>query len=427
MTVIPRFNDTHNALISQAHRLLPGGSVGNVYDDTILRRGTGSRVWDVSGNEYIDYLLGSGPMLCGHAHPRVVAAVREQIGQGTTFFATHELAIALAQQIVDAVSCAEQVRFTSTGTEATLYAMRTARTARGRDKILKFEGGFHGMNDYSLMSMFASGTAELPAAEPDSAGLPGCIASEMLVAPFNHIDGMTAIIERYHDELAGVIVEPFQRLVKPAPGFLEALREVTQQFDLPLIFDEIVTGFRLAYGGAQEHYGVVPDLCTLGKVLAGGFPLAAVVGREKLMRNFDPAARTDGQFMPQIGTLNGNPVAAAAGLATLEVLREPGTYERLFAVGEQLMAGLRAAFDNAGISVQVIGEPPVFDVLFTDQPIMSYRDTLSNNKPMVARFNRQLLDRGIFRPESKFYVSIMHTAEDVETTVDAFTAAARAM
>ena len=427
MTVIPRFNDAHNALISQAHRLLPGGSVGNVYDDTILRRGTGSRVWDVSGNEYIDYLLGSGPMLCGHAHPRVVTAVREQIGQGTTFFATHELAIALAQQIVDAVSCAEQVRFTSTGTEATLYAMRTVRTARGRDKILKFEGGFHGMNDYSLMSMFASGTAELPAAEPDSAGLPGCIASEMLVAPFNHIDGMTAIIERYHDELAGVIVEPFQRVVKPAPGFLEALREVTQRFDLPLIFDEIVTGFRLAYGGAQEHYGVVPDLCTLGKVLAGGFPLAAVVGREKLMRSFDPAARTDGQFMPQIGTLNGNPVAAAAGLATLEILREPGTYERLFAAGEQLMAGLRAAFDNAGISVQVIGEPPVFDVLFTDQPIMSYRDTLSNNKPMVERFNRQLLDRGIFRPDSKFYVSIMHTAEDVETTVDAFTSAAQAM
>ncbi|MDP6451595.1 MAG: aminotransferase class III-fold pyridoxal phosphate-dependent enzyme, partial [Lentisphaeria bacterium] len=297
-------------LVEKAHRYLSGGSLGNLAGDLVIAEGHGSHVTDASGNEYVDYLLGSGPMLCGHAHPRVVNAVREQAGQGTTFFATHELAIALAQEIVDAVPCAEQVRFTSTGTEATLFAMRTARAARGRDRILKFEGGFHGMNDYALMSTFASGAVELPAAEPDSAGLPGCIADQVLVAPFNDIEGMTAIIERHHDELGGVIVEPLQRVVKPEPGFLEALRQVTAGFGVPLIFDEIVTGFRLAYGGAQERYGVVPDLCTLGKALAGGFPLAAVAGREELMRGFDPAARGDGKYMPQYGTLNGNPISA---------------------------------------------------------------------------------------------------------------------
>ncbi len=427
MTTNRTFSEEHRALVAQAHQLLPGGSVGNVYDDTILHRGANSHVWDVSGNEYIDYLLGSGPLVCGHAHPRVVAAVRKQLEGGTTFFATHELAIALAQQIVDAVPCAEQVRFTSTGTEATLYAMRAARASRRRDKILKFEGGYHGMNDYALMSTLATGTAELPTAEPDSAGLPGCIAGEMLVAPFNDIDKTTALIERHHDELGGVIVEPLQRVVKPAPGFLEALRDVTARFGVPLIFDEIVTGFRLAYGGAQEYYGVEPDLCTLGKVVSGGFPLAVVTGREELMRNFDPQAREEGRFMPQIGTLNGNPIAAAAGLATLEILRKPGTYDQLFATGEQLMSGLRTAFDEAGIPAQVIGEPPVFDVLITEQPVTSYRDSLSNNKPLVARFNQQLLSRGIFRPDTKFYVSITHTAEDVDTTVAAFAAAARAL
>ena len=421
------FSEAHNALVEQAHRLLPGGSVGNVYDDTILQRGAGSHVWDVSGNEYIDYLLGSGPMLCGHAHPRVIDAVREQVGRGTTFFATHELAVTLAQEIVDAVPCAEQVRFTSTGTEATLFAMRTARAARRRDRILKFEGGFHGMNDYALMSTFASGTVELPAPEPDSAGLPGCIADQVLVAPFNDVEGMTAIIERHHDELGGVIIEPLQRVVNPEPGFLEALRQVTARFGVPLIFDEIVTGFRLAYGGAQEYYGVVPDLCTIGKVLAGGFPLAAVAGREELLRSFNPVAREDGRYMPQYGTLNGNPVAAAAGLTTLEILREPGTYDRLFATGEQLMAGVQSAFDAAGIVVQIVGAPPVFDVFFTDQPISSYRDTLTNDKAMVTRFNRQLLDRGIFRPDSKFYVSIMHSAEDVARTIDVFAPAAKAL
>ncbi len=418
-------NENQKTLARQAHKLFPGGSMGNVYNDTIICRGAGSKVWDVSSNEYIDYLLGSGPMLCGHAHPKVREAVRRQIEKGTTFFANNELAIELAQQIVDTVPCAEQVRFTCTGTEATLYAMRTARAARGRDKILKFEGGFHGMNDYALMSAFSTGTVELPQAEPDSAGLPAGIQDQMLIAPFNDVERSTALIEHHHDELGGVIVEPLQRVIKPVPGFLEALREVTTHFGVPLIFDEIVTGFRMASGGAQEYYSIVPDLCTVGKALGGGFPLAAVAGREELMRNFDPKAKKSRHYMPQYGTLNGNPVAAAAGLATLEILREPDTYKRLFATGKQLIAGLRNAFDGTGIPVQVIGEPPVFDIFFTDQQITTYRDTLSNDKELLKRFNQQLLNRGVFRPDSKFYISIMHTAEDVEKTIDVFVAAAQ--
>ena len=241
------------------------------------------------------------------------------------------------------------------------------------------------------------------------------------------MDQTAEIIERHQTELAGVIVEPMQRIVPPEPGFLEALREMTQRYQIALIFDEIVTGFRLAFGGAQEYYGVVPDLCTLGKIVGGGFPLAAVTGRADLMQCFNPSARTTKQFTPQIGTLSGNPVAAAAGLATLDVLREPGTYEKLFATGQQLMTGLGAAFAKAGTPVRICGEPPVFDVLITDQDISSYRDTLSNDKAAIGRFNQQLLSRGIFRPDSKFYVSIVHSQGDVDQTLAVFDAAAAAM
>ena len=292
-------------VLERACAVLPGGSQGNVYYDLVVREGRGSRVWDLSGNEYVDYLLGSGPMLIGHAHPEVVEAVKEQAARGFTFFALNELAVLLAEEIASAVPCAGKVRFLSSGTEATHYAMRAARAFRGRDKILKFEGGFHGMNDYSLMSMWPTDPPDFPYAAPDSPGIPASVQAEMLIAPFNDIETTTAIIERYHDELAGVIVEPFQRVIPPRPGFLEGLREITEQYELPLIFDEIVTGFRFAYGGAQEYYGVTPDLCTLGKVVAGGFPLSAVAGRDEIMEHFDPTRVEQEGFMPQIGTLSG--------------------------------------------------------------------------------------------------------------------------
>ena len=247
-----------------------------------------------------------------------------QLSSGTTFFATNEKSVELAEEIVKAVPCAEKVRFLSTGSEATLYAMRLARAFTGKDKILKFEGGYHGMNDYALMSMSPSKLMDYPQAEPDTAGIPKSLQAEMLIAPFNDIETTTAIIDRYKDELAGVIVEPFQRLLPPKEGFLEGLREITSHYEIPLIFDEVVTGFRFSYGGAQNYYGVVPDICTLGKEIAGGFPLTAVAGRDEIMNHFDSEKVSKDGFMPQIGTLSGNPIACAAGLATLDILKQDG-------------------------------------------------------------------------------------------------------
>ena len=411
------------ALDDKARRYLPGGGLGNTAMNVIVREGRGSRVWDVSGNELVDYLLGSGPMLVGHGHPDVLAAVREQIEEGTTFFASNDHAILLAEEIVEAVDCADKVRFTSSGTEATHYAMRAARAFRGRDRILKFEGGFHGMNDYALMSMSPSDPPDLPEPVPDSAGIPQSLRDEVLIAPFNDIERTTAIIESHHDELGGVIVEPFQRNIPPVPGFLQGLRDVTRHYEVPLIFDEVVTGFRLAYGGAQEYYGVTPDLCSLGKVIGGGFPLAAVAGRDEIMSHFDPVARDTGGFMPQIGTLSGNPVAAAAGVATLQVLKREGTYERLFGTGEMLKKALQQVIDEAEAPAQMVGVPPLFDVLFTDAEITDYRSTLGNDKQKAARFNNLLLDRGVLKADWKFYLSTVHTQEDIDITIEAFTSA----
>lgn len=407
-------------LIKRAHALLPGGSVGNVYNDVIVRRGAGSHVWDVSGNEYIDYLLGSGPMIVGHTHPEVVEAVREQLEDGTTFFAIHEQAIALAEQIVAAVECAEKVRFTSSGTEATALAIRAARAFRQRDRVLKFEGGYHGMNEVGLMSLAPKNPPKFPLASTDSAGIPPAMQDGVLIAPFNDIAMTTSLVEQYHDELAAVIVEPFQRLICPQQGFLQALREVTQRYSVPLIFDEIVTGFRFSYGGAQEYYGVTPDLCTLGKAVAGGFPMAAIAGREEIMHGFDPSALSQGKFLPQIGTLNGNPVAATAGLATLKVLRQEGVYERLFDTGRQLMNAFRRILDQLGVPGQVVGEPPVFDVVFTDREIVDYRTLATGNADRLKKFNHLLLAHGIFRGDTKFYVSLAHDQKDIDQTISAF-------
>lgn len=236
-------------------------------------------MWDESGRVYVDFLLGSGPMLVGHAHPDVTEAVLAQVKLSTTFFANNRHGIALAEAIVEAVSCAEQVRFVSSGTEADMYAMRLARAHRRRARILKFEGGYHGMSDHALMSLAPKNPGNFPQATPASSGIPARVRDEMLIAPFNDLVAVEALIRAHHDELAAVIIEPLQRIISPAPGFLEGLRRITAEYGIVLIFDEVVTGFRFAYGGAQEYYGVTPDLCTLGKVLGGGFPLAAIAGR----------------------------------------------------------------------------------------------------------------------------------------------------
>src|SRR5437016_977075 len=356
-------------LLDEAKRVLPGGSFGNMPAEVILRAAKGGRIWDEHGKEYVDFLLGSGPMFIGHGHPEVTAAIESQLPHGTTYFGNNRHGIQLAKAIVDAVPCAEQVRFVCTGTEADLYAMRAARAFRRRDKILKFEGGYHGMSDYALMSMAPKNPGNFPRALTDSAGIPQSVRDEMLIAPFNDVETVASLIREHKDELAGVIVEPFQRIIPPAPGFLQALRKLTAEHGIPLIFDEVVTGFRLAYGGAQEYYGVTPDICTLGKVIGGGFPLAAIAGRDDIMSHFDRAVVGDEGFLVQIGTLSGNPVASAAGLATLEILKRPGAYERIFATGRELMGALGELLKANGVTAQVIGEPPLFDAVFSGEPV----------------------------------------------------------
>ena len=412
-------NEKEQELVTLARQVLPGGSFGNMAWDIVVAEGRAGRVWDVSGNEYVDLLLGSGPLFVGHCHPEVMAAVQDQLSRGTTFFANSEPGIRLAAAIVDAVPCAEQVRFTSTGTEADLYAMRLARAYRGRDKILKFEGGFHGMSDYSLQSLSPKRPGNFPQATPDSAGIPRSVAADMLIAPFNDADLAASLIREHRDELAGVIVEPFQRLIPPRTGFLEAVRAVTAECGIPLIFDEIVTGFRFAYGGAQEYYGVIPDICTLGKIVAGGFPLAGVGARADIMRHFDKTAMGDAA-LPQVGTLSGNPLAAAAGLATLGVLRHPGTYEAAFATGCALMDGLARLVRDSGLPAQVIGLPVLFDIIFAEGEIADYRATLRADAAAMGRFNAAVRGQGVLKGDSKCYVSLAHTEADVQHVLSAF-------
>ena len=411
-------------LLEKARRLLPGGTLGNitVRDDLdfLVREGRGSRIWDVSGNEYVDWLMGSGPMLLGHAHPAVVEAVVKAVEQGSTFFATNERAVLLAEELIKAVPCAEQVRFTTSGTDACFIAMRAARAYRNREKILKFEGGFHGTSDYALMSVTPSGALEFPQGEANSGGIPKALQELMLIAPFNDLNTTESIINAHHDEMAAVIVEPLQRVFAPQPGFLQGLRDITARYEIPLIFDEIVTGFRLAYGGAQEFYGVIPDMCTVGKIMGGGYPLAAVLGRADILSMFDQRSASSEEWINQMGTLNGNPIACAAGLATLEILRQPGVYDRIHATGKKVKDALVRILAENQVPAQMCGENVVFDVFFTDKPAINYRDGLLADGQMMARFNAGLLGRGILKGTQKFYPSLVHTEEDVERTIAAF-------
>jgi glutamate-1-semialdehyde 2,1-aminomutase len=421
---MPERTPLERRLLEKADQYLPGGNTGNltVRDDLsfLVREGRGSRIWDVSGNEYVDWLMGSGPMVLGHAHPAVVEAAVKAVEQGSTFFTTNEKAVLLAEELVQAMPCAEKVRFTTSGTDACFQAMRAARAYRKREKVLKFEGGFHGTSDYAQMSVTPSAGEEFPQAVPSSAGIPRAIQDLMLIAPFNDIDTASTIIEAHQEELAAVIVEPLQRVLAPEPGFLQGLRQITSRYDIPLIFDEVVTGFRLSYGGAQEFYGVIPDLCSVGKIMGGGYPLAAVLGRNDILSVYDQEVADSDTFVSQIGTLNGNPVACAAGLATLSELRKEGSYDQIRDTGARVRRALVDTCAQHGVAVQMCGEDAIFDVYFTDQPVKTYRDTLSADGQMMARFNAGLLERGILKGGQKFYPSLVHSDEDVEQTIAAF-------
>lgn len=409
----------HDPVYDHARDVLPGGTFGNTGAEIIIREGQGSRVWDEDGNEFVDYLIGSGPMIVGHNHPDVTAAAQAQLSKGTTFFASNRFGVDLAQAIIDAVPCAEKVRYVSTGSEADAFAMRLARAYTGRDKILKFEGGYHGFSDYGLMSLAPKKPGNTVEPIPDSAGIPKNVAENMVVAPYNDAAAVESLIREHKGEIAAIILEPFQRIIPPQPGFLEAMRELTAANDMLLIFDEVVTGFRFAYGGAQEYYGVTPDICTLGKAIGGGFALAAIAGRDEVMAMFDKERAGD-RFVPQIGTLSGNPVAAAAGLATLEVLKRPGAYEKIFSTGKTLMAGLSERLARHGVAAQVIGVPPLFDLVFVEGEVRNYRDTLRSDAAKMAKLNALLMERGILKGESKYYVSLTLTDADIQKTLDAW-------
>ena len=411
-------------LLRRADQVLPGGILGSHRSgpglEFVVKEGRGAYLYDMAGRRYLDYLLGSGPMLLGHAHPAVVEAVERQMARGTSYFLLNEPAIELAEEIVKAVPCAEQVRYTSSGSEATFFALRVARAFRKRDKIMKFEGGFHGTHDYALMSVVPRSPKAFPAAMTDSAGVPHAIEAEVLIAPYNDLATAEALIAAHHDELAAVLIEPYQRTIVPVPGFLAGLRAATRRYGVPLVFDEIVTGFRFAYGGAQEYYGVVPDLAAYGKVVAGGFPLACIAGPKAIMRHFDAALEGTPDYVWQAGTFNGNAIACAAGLATLAELRKPGAYQRLFKTGTRLREGLAATARKHGVPAQVSGEPPVFDIFFTDRPLVDYRATLTADRDRIKRFNQELVRRKVVKAANKIYVSLAHTDKDVDETLDIF-------
>ena len=411
---------------TRAAQVLPAGGLGNFDHSIFIKEGKGSRVWDEEGNEYVDYLIGSGPMLLGHGHPEVIDAVQSQLGRGMTFFANNTASVELAEEICRAVACAEQVRFVTSGGEADMYALRLARAYTGRNKILKFEGGYHGMSAEAQMSLAPTKLANFPQAVPDSAGIPESVRDEMLIAPFNDIESVTGILDEHQNEVAAVIVEPLQRIVPPAAGFLQALKDECTKRSILLIFDEIVTGFRLAYGGAQERYGVTPDICTLGKIIGGGFPLAAIAASKDVMKHFDRDLADD-RFLMQLGTLSGNPVAAIAGLKTMEILCRDGNYSQLTDNGNKLQAMFKKHLDATNHAYQIVGDPTLFDILFTKTPVIDYRTTITANKEKSARFNNTLRENGVFKSPGKIYPSLALTDEDLALTDIAIAKAASSL
>ncbi len=417
---------TQSEWIDRARAVLPAAGFGNFDPGVVIARGEGSRVWDEDGNEYVDYLIGSGPMLLGHGHPEVMEAVLEQLPRGMTFFANNAKGIELAEAICEAVPCCEQVRFVASGGEADMYAMRLARAYTGRDKILKFEGGYHGMSAEAQMSLAPERRVNFPQAVPDSAGIPQAVADQMVIAPFNDLEAVASLLGA-HDDIAAIIVEPLQRIIPAQPGYLSGLRELCTRHDVLLIFDEIVTGFRLAYGGAQERYGVIPDICTLGKIIGGGFPLAALGASAEIMAHFDKGIVGGDGWLMQLGTLSGNPVAAAAGLKTMEILRREGQYDRLRALGSALQQMQREALSAAGIPHQVCGDATLFDLYFTDAPCTDYRNARHRDPAHNRTYNRALRAHGVFKAPGKLYPSLALTEDDLALTRTAVGHAAAAL
>ncbi|WP_432974027.1 aspartate aminotransferase family protein [Dactylosporangium sp. CA-233914] len=411
--------------ITRAKSVISGGGFGTfkLPDDVdfVLDHARGSRLTSLGGREFVDHVLSSGPMVIGHAHPDVAEALRAQLSRTSTSYVLNRPAIELAEHICRLVPCAESVKLVGDGSAATFYALRLARAFTGRTKIVKFEGGFHGYHDAVMHGTrpVLSGSA-LP--RPDSAGIPGLAAEDVLVAPFNDAGAVANLLAGH--EVAAVIVEPVQRAIEPRPGFLGELRRLTSAAGALLVFDELVTGFRLDIGGAQTYYRVTPDLCALGKILGGGLPLAAVAGRRDVMELAAPGRPVGQGGIWLSGTLNGNPLAAVAGLATLRVLVGTDALRRAHEHGRQLRAGIAEIARRRSVPLQVIGPDPAIEPVFAEHPIVDYASYQRADLAASRRFGVELIRRGVFvNPGAKWYTSSAHTAEDLELTLDAVDAA----
>ena len=411
-------------IFTAAQKLMPGGvsspvrafkSVGG--QPIVFDRVKGSYIWDVDGNKYIDYVGTWGPAICGHAHPEVIEALHKALEKGTSFGAPCVQENILAEMVIEAVPSIEIVRFVNSGTEACMSVLRLMRAFTGRDKIIKFEGCYHGHADMFLVQA-GSGVATLGL--PDSPGVPKSTTQNTLTAPYNDLEAVKALFAENPDEISGVILEPVvgnSGFVVPDAGFLEGLREITQENGALLVFDEVMTGFRIAYGGAQEKFGVTPDLTTLGKVIGGGLPVGAYGGRKDIMSMVAPAGP-----MYQAGTLSGNPLAMTAGIKTLELLQKPGTYEQLDRITKQLADGLIELAKQAGHEVVGGQISAMFGMFFTGESVHNYDDAKKSNLQKFARFHRGMLERGIYLAPSQFeagFTSLAHTEEDIEQTLAA--------
>ncbi|MBI4297239.1 MAG: glutamate-1-semialdehyde 2,1-aminomutase [Chloroflexi bacterium] len=417
-------NERSHRLYDEGLKYLPGGvdspvrAFGAVGGQPLfIARGKGSHIWDADGNEYIDYVGSWGPLILGHAHPKVVATVRKAAGLGTSFGAPTELEVELAKLVCSALPSVEMVRFVSSGTEATMSALRLARAFTKRDKVLKFAGCYHGHAD-GLLVRAGSGVATF--ALPDSPGVPSGYAQNTLVAPYNDLLAAEALFQKQGEAIAAIIVEPVAAnmgVVPPLAGFLEGLRGLTRRYGSLLIFDEVITGFRVSWGGAQGIYDIQPDLTCLGKVVGGGLPVGAYGGRRDIMSLVAPLGP-----VYQAGTLSGNPLAMAAGLATLKELTRPGIYVELEALGARLQAGLEALARRIEVPTRVNRVGSLLTLFFAGDEVTDYDSARRSDTERFARFFRAMLEQGIYLPPSQFeaiFLSLAHSEEDLERTLQA--------
>ncbi|MDX2096709.1 MAG: glutamate-1-semialdehyde 2,1-aminomutase [Leptolyngbyaceae cyanobacterium bins.59] len=424
MVTTPIGTTKSEEIFAAAQKLMPGGvsspvrafrSVGG--NPIVFDRVKGAYVWDVDGNQYIDYVGSWGPAICGHAHPEVLQALHEAIEKGTSFGAPCVLENVLAEMVIDAVPSVEMVRFVNSGTEACMSVLRLMRAFTGREKVIKFEGCYHGHADMFLVKA-GSGVATLGL--PDSPGVPKTTASSTLTAPFNSLEAVKALFEENPGEIAGVILEPVvgnAGFIPPDAGFLAGLRELTQEHGALLVFDEVMTGFRIAYGGAQEKFGITPDLTTMGKVIGGGLPVGAYGGRRDIMSMVAPAGP-----MYQAGTLSGNPLAMTAGIKTLELLRKPGTYEYLETITKRLIKELLQIAQETGHAACGGSISGMFGFFFTAGPVHNFEDAKKSDTAKFGRFHRSMLEQGIYLAPSQFeagFTSLAHTDADIDRTLEA--------